>query len=147
MVYKKYIKRGDKIYGPYSYKSIKKNGKVITEYIGKPLEKKSLRKNVLLGTLGLVVFLSLVFMMTSEFSLVGNVILDVGSDYEQGQFVVLLVLLCFCRRCRFCYGFCRRLCYWLYHRLFWSGFGFGCLFSGNFGFRLTFISSGQGLSP
>ena len=34
MVYKKYIKRGGKVYGPYLYKSIKKDGKVITEYLG-----------------------------------------------------------------------------------------------------------------
>ena len=35
MVYKRYIKRGRKIYGPYSYRSVKKNGKVISEYLGK----------------------------------------------------------------------------------------------------------------
>jgi len=42
--YKKYIKRGGKIYGPYSYKSIKKEGKVITEYLGKA-EKKTENKS------------------------------------------------------------------------------------------------------
>ena len=40
MVYKKYIKRGGKLFGPYYYRSIKKGGKVITQYVknlpGKP---------------------------------------------------------------------------------------------------------------
>ena len=44
MVYKKFIKRDGNIYGPYSYKSRKENGKVITEYLGKP-EDKSAGKN------------------------------------------------------------------------------------------------------
>jgi len=35
MVYKKYIKRGNKVYGPYAYSSKKSKGKVITDYMGK----------------------------------------------------------------------------------------------------------------
>ncbi len=35
MVYKRYIKRGDKVYGPYIYSSKKKDGKVISTYHGK----------------------------------------------------------------------------------------------------------------
>ncbi len=35
MVYRKYIKRGKKLYGPYKYHSRKVNGKVITDYLGK----------------------------------------------------------------------------------------------------------------
>ncbi|MCH7568891.1 MAG: hypothetical protein IIA87_05730 [Nanoarchaeota archaeon] len=35
MVYKKYIKRGNKIYGPYLYHSHRENGKVVTNYVGK----------------------------------------------------------------------------------------------------------------
>ena len=35
MAYKKFIKKGGKIYGPYSYHSYRKNGKVITDYLGK----------------------------------------------------------------------------------------------------------------
>ncbi|MBI2056985.1 hypothetical protein HYT91_01900, partial [Candidatus Pacearchaeota archaeon] len=36
MVYKKYIKRGDKLFGPYYYRSVKKDGKVITQYVKNP---------------------------------------------------------------------------------------------------------------
>ena len=40
MVYKRYIKRGGKVYGPYIYHSRKENGKVISEYLGKAETKK-----------------------------------------------------------------------------------------------------------
>ena len=38
MVYKKYIKRGSKIFGPYYYKSYRENGKVKTRFISGPKE-------------------------------------------------------------------------------------------------------------
>ncbi|MBD3247310.1 hypothetical protein GF378_01685, partial [Candidatus Pacearchaeota archaeon] len=41
MVYKRYIKRDGKIYGPYYYHSSKKNGKVVSNYIGKSHPDKS----------------------------------------------------------------------------------------------------------
>jgi hypothetical protein len=34
MVYKKFIKRDGKVYGPYLYKSVKKDGRVTTHYLG-----------------------------------------------------------------------------------------------------------------
>ena len=34
MVYHRYIKRGGKIYGPYTYHSKKINGKVVSTYVG-----------------------------------------------------------------------------------------------------------------
>ena len=40
MVYKKYIKRNGKVYGPYYYKSYRENGKVITKFISGPKQKK-----------------------------------------------------------------------------------------------------------
>jgi len=45
MVYKKYVKRGNKVFGPYYYKSYRKGKKVKKIYIGKKKEyKKWLRK-------------------------------------------------------------------------------------------------------
>src|SRR3989344_2482168 len=35
MVHKKYIKRGDKKYGPYIYETKRVNGRVVTTYLGK----------------------------------------------------------------------------------------------------------------
>ena len=35
MVYKKYIKKDGRIYGPYLYHNTKKDGRVTTHYLGK----------------------------------------------------------------------------------------------------------------
>jgi hypothetical protein len=56
MVYKKYIKRGDKIYGPYKYHSHKINGRVISEYHGKH-EKKN--KKLIFLIIGIIIFSTL----------------------------------------------------------------------------------------
>ena len=61
MVYKKYIKRGGKIYGPYQYHSHKINGKVITEYIGKTEDKNN--KTLIFLIIGIIAFLSLFFIL------------------------------------------------------------------------------------
>ena len=49
MAYKRYIKRGDKFYGPYVYHSRKVNGKVISEYHGhaKKVERKKRQKTII----------------------------------------------------------------------------------------------------
>jgi hypothetical protein len=86
-VYKKYIKRGGKIYGPYSYKSVKKDGKVITEYIGKSPEKQPIKKYFLLGVFGIVILLSLLLIVTLDLTFIGKVTLDVESNYQQDQFI------------------------------------------------------------
>ena len=46
MAYKRYIKRGGKVYGPYVYHSRKVNGKVVSEYHGtfKKVSKKKKQK-------------------------------------------------------------------------------------------------------
>ena len=38
MVYKKYIKRGRKVHGPYYYHNVKMTGKVTTYYLGRTEE-------------------------------------------------------------------------------------------------------------
>ncbi len=43
MVYKKYIKRNGKIYGPYYYESYRKNGKVVTKYVGSGDENRKIK--------------------------------------------------------------------------------------------------------
>ena len=40
MVHKKYIKRGNKVFGPYLYDNYRENGVVKTKYLGKSLERK-----------------------------------------------------------------------------------------------------------
>ena len=46
MVYKKYIKRGGKLYGPYYYESERVDGRVITKYVEKPSSLNKLDLNV-----------------------------------------------------------------------------------------------------
>jgi len=58
MAYKRYIKRGKNIYGPYVYHSRKENGKVISEYKGKEEKKKKLK--LILG--GIFILLLLLFL-------------------------------------------------------------------------------------
>ena len=57
MAYKRYIKRGKNIYGPYVYHSRKEGGKVISEYKGKEEKKKKLK--LILG--GIFILLLLLF--------------------------------------------------------------------------------------
>ncbi|MCK5043993.1 hypothetical protein KAR52_03270, partial [Candidatus Pacearchaeota archaeon] len=63
MVYKKYIKRGGKIYGPYNYHSRKVNGKVITEYLGKSEEKNKNKLFLIFFVIGLISLFSLIFIL------------------------------------------------------------------------------------
>ena len=66
MVYKKYIKRGGKIYGPYKYRSRKVKGKVITEYLGKHEEKNTdKRKQILIFLIiGFIIAFFIFFVLT-----------------------------------------------------------------------------------
>ena len=63
MVYKKYIKRDGKIYGPYKYHSRKVNGKVITDYLGKDGGKTRKNKTLIFVIVGFLLLFSLVFVL------------------------------------------------------------------------------------
>ncbi len=62
MVHKKYIKRGEKIFGPYLYENYRENGAIKTRYLGR-FDKKRNRKKLwvnkifLLGIVLLIIFL------------------------------------------------------------------------------------------
>ena len=62
MVYKKYIKRNGKFYGPYVYNSRRVNGKVISEYHG--VEKKDYKKFIL-PVFGILFLMFLAFFMVN----------------------------------------------------------------------------------
>ena len=74
MVYKRYIKRGGKVYGPYVYHSRKVNGKVISEYHGtsKKVDRKKKQKALInsLKFVGIILFslflIYLAFFITKE---------------------------------------------------------------------------------
>ncbi|MEX2016953.1 MAG: hypothetical protein WD876_00575 [Candidatus Pacearchaeota archaeon] len=85
MVYKKYIKKDGKLYGPYMYESKRVDGKVVSQYHG-PESKIDFRKYVWIfvsvaALIGLVYFLS----GFSFGSLTGFAILNTNVEYEGGQ--------------------------------------------------------------
>ncbi len=83
MAYKKYIKRGGKVYGPYIYHSRRIDGKVISEYRGP--EKLSYKK-IFLAVFG-VIFLAVLIsiLIFSEKEITGEAVLDLDADYQQGR--------------------------------------------------------------
>ena len=70
MSYKKYIKRGGKVYGPYIYHSKKINGRVTTEYLGKYEKKIDTKRllNLILVSLFLLVFFAVIVNNETKFS-------------------------------------------------------------------------------
>ena len=66
MAYKRYIKRGNKLYGPYVYHSRKEKGKVISEYRGKPPKNKLL----IFLIISLFFLLFLIFILTYNSNLI-----------------------------------------------------------------------------
>ena len=90
MVYKKYIKRNGKTYGPYSYKSRKENGKVITEYLGHSEDKKEKNAGNRINPLflfGLGVFAIFLLLFIVNFSMTGKISLSIENYYIQGDSV------------------------------------------------------------
>src|SRR3989344_2052754 len=85
MVHKKYIKRGDKVFGPYIYKNYREGGKTKTKYLGK---EKNLRVNtdllVVLSFISLI-FLSSIFIFyfnaTGKATITGKASLDIKEEY------------------------------------------------------------------
>ena len=85
MAYKKYIKRGGKVYGPYIYHSKRVDGKVVSEYHGVHNKKIDYKKFLWIG-LGVLIVAVLIF----GISFLGNKIsgqatFDVKVDYKEGE--------------------------------------------------------------
>lgn len=85
MVYKKYIKRGGKIYGPYVYHSRRVDGKVVSEYHGP--KKQIERKNYLWIFLGIGFLMAVLFFAFSDKSISGNAVLGFESNSISGEVV------------------------------------------------------------
>jgi len=87
MVYKRYIKRGDKLFGPYYYRSVKKDGKVITQYVKTPDDfpqkispvSKKIRKNLLIFPILFLILIAGFFILKPV--LTGKVILSIDNSY------------------------------------------------------------------
>ena len=85
MVYKKYIQRGGKTYGPYIYHSRRENGKVITEYHGKK-NHQHLFKIFLYVFIGIFLFIGFYsFLTTFGFGITGRASLQLDTDYKPNE--------------------------------------------------------------
>ncbi|MEX0920325.1 MAG: hypothetical protein WDZ69_01950 [Candidatus Pacearchaeota archaeon] len=85
MAYKKYIKRGGKIYGPYVYHSRRVDGKVVSEYRGSG-EKLSYKK-ISLAVLGVFALLALVYVFSqidTDNIGTGRAVLNLDADSFEG---------------------------------------------------------------
>ncbi|MFH1431018.1 MAG: hypothetical protein ABIG37_00935, partial [Nanoarchaeota archaeon] len=79
MVHKKYIKRGDKVFGPYLYENYRERGIVKTRYLGK---EKNLWVNLNFSYfIGAIVFVLLLAFFLINFNLTGNVSLSIDDVY------------------------------------------------------------------
>ena len=79
MVYKKYIKRNGKLYGPYIYHSRRVGGKVISEYRG--TGRKVEYKKFIFIFLGVLLISGLIYGITSNKTrLTGNVVMDLEEE-------------------------------------------------------------------
>jgi len=85
MAYKKYIKRGGKVYGPYLYHSKRVDGKVVSEYHGADTKKIDYKKFLWIG-LGILVVAVLIFGVSFlGKGVTGHVALDIKTDYVKGE--------------------------------------------------------------
>jgi len=85
MAYKKYIKRGGKVYGPYIYHSKRVDGKVVSEYRGVHSEKIDYKKFLWIG-LGILVIALLSFGISFLGNrIAGQATFDVKVDYKEGE--------------------------------------------------------------
>jgi hypothetical protein len=84
MVYKKYIKKNGKIYGPYDYQSKRVDGKVVSEYVGSKHNPKSINKLYVFLTVAALVIVLLVFLfftLKSNFS--GNIVSNIADSFKK----------------------------------------------------------------
>ncbi|MEM3091350.1 MAG: hypothetical protein QXX55_01635 [Candidatus Pacearchaeota archaeon] len=84
MAYEKYIKKGDKVYGPYIYHSKRVDGKVVSEYHG--YKKGFNYKKFVLIMIGVLFIAVLIFLLiSSNKSVTGRVIMDLDAKYASGE--------------------------------------------------------------
>ncbi len=86
MTYKRYIRKNGKLYGPYEYSSSKKDGKVISKYLGRGKEDKSKSFLKIFSTFLLLgILLLAVFFLLNDNHITGRVGLDISNKYVEGE--------------------------------------------------------------
>jgi hypothetical protein len=85
MVYKKYIKRNGKVYGPYIYHSKRVDGKVVSEYRGGLKKPKNYINFLLIFISVVLVGFLIFFLVSSEKVITGQATLDLDAEYKPGE--------------------------------------------------------------
>lgn len=84
MVYKKYIKRNGKLYGPYLYHSRRVNGKVVSEYQG--INEHPDKKKIFFIIIGLLLLaVSIYFLISSKLIGSGKAVLNLQAEYKEQE--------------------------------------------------------------
>jgi len=86
MVYKKYIKRGEKLYGPYTYHSRRIDGKVVSEYHGMKDYKKLVMMSIF-SLVGIFLFIGVLSILSNFdlFNSTGFASLQLATDYQPNE--------------------------------------------------------------
>jgi ABC-type dipeptide/oligopeptide/nickel transport system permease component len=85
MVYKKYIKKNGKIYGPYDYQSKRVDGKVISEYVGSKNKTPSLKKIYLFLTAIILVAVLLIYLFFIIKPNTGNIVSNIADNFKKQE--------------------------------------------------------------
>ncbi|MEM3405351.1 MAG: hypothetical protein QW117_00005, partial [Candidatus Pacearchaeota archaeon] len=85
MVYKKYIKRGNKVFGPYYYESHRVGNKVITTYIKNPPKKINYpTKNIFIISFTLLFFIA-IFLFLFNMRFTGHATIEINPVYKENE--------------------------------------------------------------
>ncbi|MEI6849877.1 MAG: hypothetical protein WCK29_02475, partial [archaeon] len=84
MVYKKFANRDGKKYGPYMYENKRVGEKVVTNYLGKGVERKNSVSLLMFVLLSALIFIGLMVVFINA-GPTGRVLMDVGSKYSPGD--------------------------------------------------------------
>jgi hypothetical protein len=85
MVYKKYIKKDGKLYGPYTYESKRVDGKVISEYHGPTKNFNAKRYAWIFAAAVLVIFFAYLALNADFSKLTGHAVLSTQVSYDENQ--------------------------------------------------------------
>jgi hypothetical protein len=91
MVYKKYIKRNGKVFGPYYYESYRENGKVKTRFISGPKSKDKINwKKWIIGIVLLLIIIGVGYYFWNNFginskAIAGSIISIISADKFNGD--------------------------------------------------------------
>lgn len=83
MVYKKYIKKNGKIYGPYDYQSKRVDGKVVSEYVGSKNKQHHSKKIYLFLIAIILIAILLVYLLFIIKPNTGNIISNIADNLKK----------------------------------------------------------------